>query len=46
MKAKRNGHITFKSVIDIWGMQIIHIFHGDWIDFRSASSVVLVCSTV
>ena len=30
MKAKCNGHLTFKPEIDNWGVRIVRIFHGDW----------------
>ena len=33
---------TSESEIDIWGMQIIHIFRGDWTDCREASPKFLV----
>ena len=33
---------TFKSVIDSWNTQIVHIFHSDWIDCRGTSPTLLL----
>ena len=38
---KRIDHFTFESVIDSWGMRIICIFCGDWIDCRGTSPTLL-----
>ena len=40
MTAKHSGHFTFKSAIDSWGVQIVRIFHGDWIDCWGTSAVL------